>query len=253
MKKNVSKQKTNKLKFYRSSALWFLLGMILGILFLLERKFEILSVINLEIIKDFIITISPYLLLLNTAICIVVIQYNVCKNSKLLEKNDECLYDSIDRSLSKTLVWTSALIFINFLLFSIGFYNLKNNSINFIFSFIVIAIFMISSFISMMYQNKIVNMVKQMNPEKKGDIYDKKFGKKWLDSCDELEKMIIYKTSYKLYELMSKVIGSLFIIFTVLGMYYDIGILVVIILGFLQCVLVFGYMYYATKLEYGEK
>ena len=48
-------------------------------------------------------------------------------------------------------------------------------------------------------------------------------------------------------------ISALFIAFTILGMFYDIGILVVIILGFLQCVLVFGYMYYGTKLEYGEK
>lgn len=253
MKKNVSKEKTNKLKFYGSFALWFLVGMIIGFLFILERRFEILSIIKLEVIKDFIISISPYLLLLNTVLCIIVIQGNISKNSKLLEKNDDALYDLIDRSLSKALGWTSALIFINFLLFGIGFYNIKYSSMNVIFSFVIIAIFIISSIVAVIYQNKIVNMVKQMNPEKKGDVYDKKFGEKWLDSCDELEKMIIYKTCYKLYELMSKVISALFIAFTILGMFYDIGILVVIILGFLQCVLVFGYMYYGTKLEYGEK
>lgn len=253
MKKNVSKEKTNKLKFYGSFALWFLVGMILGILSILERRYEILSTNNLEVIKDFIISISPYLLLLNTVLCIVVIHIIISKNSKLLEKNDDSLYDLVERSLSKALVWSSALIFINFLLFGLGFYNIKYNSMNVIFSFVIIAVFIISLFVAIMYQNKIVNMVKQMNPEKKGDVYDKKFGEKWLDSCDELEKMIIYKACYKLYELMSKVISSLFIAFTVLGMVYDIGILVVIILGFLQCVLVFGYMYYATKLEYGEK
>lgn len=253
MKKNVSNEKTNKLKFYGSFALWFLLGMVIGFLFILERRLEILSIIKLDVIKDFIISISPYLLLLNTVLCIVVIHFNINKNSKLLEKNDDSLYDLIERSLSKVLVWTSVLIFINFLLFGLGFYNIKYNSMNAIFSLVIIAIFVISLFVAVMYQNKIVNMVKQMNPEKKGDVYDKKFGEKWLDSCDELEKMIIYKTCYKLYELMSKVISTLFIVFTVLGMVYDIGILVVIVLGFLQCVLVFGYMYYANKLEYGEK
>ena len=48
------------------------------------------------VIKDFIISISPYLLLLNTVLCIIVIQGNISKNSKLLEKNDDALYDLID-------------------------------------------------------------------------------------------------------------------------------------------------------------
>lgn len=45
-------------------------------------------------------------------------------------------------------------------------------------------------------QKKIVNLEKILNPEKQGSIYDSKFHKKWLDSCDELEQLCIYKSGY---------------------------------------------------------
>ena len=45
----------------------------------------------------------------------------------------------------------------------------------------------------------IVELEKKLNPEKKGDVIETNFSKKWEDSCDEAQKMIIYEAGYRAY------------------------------------------------------
>ena len=48
-----------------------------------------------------------------------------------------------------------------------------------------------------MLQGLSVSLLKKINPEKRGNILDFKFDKTWLDSCDEAQKMAVYRTSYE--------------------------------------------------------
>ena len=48
-------------------------------------------------------------------------------------------------------------------------------------------------------QQRCVDAVKRMNPEKTASVYDVKFQRKWMDSCDEAEKLMIGKCAYKAY------------------------------------------------------
>ena len=54
-----------------------------------------------------------------------------------------------------------------------------------------------SLLVNVLGQNRLVNLVKEINPEKKGSVYDTKFKKVWLNSCDEAEQQMIYKAAYK--------------------------------------------------------
>lgn len=45
-------------------------------------------------------------------------------------------------------------------------------------------------------QKKTVNFCKQINPEKRGSVFDLKFSKQWEASCDEAEQYRIYKAAY---------------------------------------------------------
>jgi hypothetical protein len=80
----------------------------------------------------------------------------------------------------------------------------------------------VSLFWSSVLQQKAVDLEKQINPEKRGSVYDLKFAKKWEDSCDEREKMIIYKSAYLAYKTTSR---------------FCIGLSIVLMLGSLP----FGY------------
>lgn len=51
-------------------------------------------------------------------------------------------------------------------------------------------------------QQKAVNLSKEINPEKKGSIYDVKFQDKWLENCDEAERFAAYKCSFKTFKTM---------------------------------------------------
>ncbi len=48
-------------------------------------------------------------------------------------------------------------------------------------------------------QQKIVDLTRKMNPEKRGSVYDRNFQKQWIDSCDEAERKQIGEAAYKSY------------------------------------------------------
>ncbi|CEN76168.1 Protein of uncharacterised function (DUF3169) [[Clostridium] sordellii] len=56
---------------------------------------------------------------------------------------------------------------------------------------------------STLIQKKIINLEKEINPLLKGSIYDVKFTKKWIDSCDEAIKLGIFKSAYKAFSSVS--------------------------------------------------
>lgn len=75
------------------------------------------------------------------------------------------------------------------------------------------------------FQKEIVNFAKEINPEKNGSVYDTGFHKKWLESCDESERLQIYKACYKSYKMVTYTCLVLWV-FCVMGiMLWDFGML----------------------------
>lgn len=46
-------------------------------------------------------------------------------------------------------------------------------------------------------QGRIVDFIRRINPEKRGDVRDLKFNKEWYNSCDEAERQKIGRASYR--------------------------------------------------------
>ena len=63
--------------------------------------------------------------------------------------------------------------------------------------------FLVSIFLIVFAQQKIVDLTRRMNPEKQGSVYDVKFKKKWFESCDEAEQKQIGQAAYKAYNVVS--------------------------------------------------
>lgn len=70
----------------------------------------------------------------------------------------------------------------------------------------------------------IVNFEKEINPEKKGSVYDVKFQKKWMESCDEAQKMMIYQAGYASYQTVNKLCSLLMLCNMAGVMLWDWGI-----------------------------
>lgn len=110
-------------------------------------------------------------------------------------------------------IWLSSLCMILcYGLFAAGTYLLvfqdkifESNELD-VFSFsLILSGFMIAMVISVVSQRALVNLEKELNPEKSGSVFDTKFQTKWLDTCDEGERLIIYKSAYQAFRVMNRV------------------------------------------------
>lgn len=99
-------------------------------------------------------------------------------------------------------------------------------------------------------QQRCVDAVKRMNPEKTASVYDVKFQRKWMDSCDEAEKLMIGKCAYKAYAAANTACAVLAIIFAVCALIFNTGFLPY----FAVCVIwfVLQFIYYRETIRYSK-
>ena len=111
-----------------------------------------------------------------------------------------------------------------------------------------LAAFLVSLFAPVRLQQKLMELTKRLNPEKKGSVCDTKFQKKWYDSCDEAERAAIGQCAFKAYQAMCRVCLGLWAVFALGGMFFDWGFLpalaVCVVWGAGQTV----YFYWTLKL-----
>ena len=72
-------------------------------------------------------------------------------------------------------------------------------------------------------QQKCVDSAKKTNPEKTASVYDTKFHKKWMDSCDEAEKIMLGKCAFKAYAATNAVCTVLSIVLAICALILGIG------------------------------
>ena len=84
--------------------------------------------------------------------------------------------------------------------------------------------FILCIFSSTLLQKKVINFEREINPILKGSIYDAKFSKKWIDSCDEALKLGIYKSAYKAYKSVNFTCILLWLFCIIGSTFWDFGI-----------------------------
>lgn len=166
---------------------------------------------------------------------------------------DETVSEAIEQKLSVCIWITSMATVLSFFLAAGHFAGMAGNiitsaSMGTIHVFLGLGAFLVNLFVTMAFQQKLVDATKQLNPEKQGSVYDTKFHKKWMDSCDEAERAIIGQCAMKAYRAMSTACLALWAVFVMGGMFFDGGFLpamaVCVVWGAGQSV----YSYWAIKL-----
>lgn len=140
----------------------------------------------------------------------------------------EEVYDEIDRRLS-VVMWISEAAFIlsfSFIAatYSSGFAALENEGDT---SALITGIAAFSALLAeaVVFQQKCVDAFKKISPEKSASVYDLRFRKKWIDSCDEAEKTLIGKCAFRAYSATGTVCAILSIVLAVCALIFDIGFL----------------------------
>ena len=191
-----------RIKFVIILVVCFLLG------FISTFCISLLSDMNIDLsIPESELTaliISIVVILVNIAVLIILpVQYTSCTRlyKRIKETQDEELIDKLEFILNYPLSVSSISSIINrtfslLLAFSVFYYfdDISSLSIALLIAAFVLAI--VTIFITAFLTNKLTKMIKELNPEKKGDTYSTSFSKEWLNSCDEAEKLDIYKSGW---------------------------------------------------------
>lgn len=192
--------------------------------------------------------ITPYANLVMYTICIlisIIVLANVKKKMKVWDGEDEETYEKIDQSMSRILIIANLAFILSYFFFAAGFeYCIKTaTAVEMICYF---GGFILSLAGNIIIQQKVVNIYKELNPEKQGSVYAMDFAKQWEKSCDEAEKMQIYKAAFGAYNVSGTVFMVLWL-FCILGnQIWHFGIMPATIVTVMWLVQFISYQAYAA-------
>ena len=141
----------------------------------------------------------------NIVMCII--GFSMFAKAKALYKKwdgeDEELIDEVEGKLFYPSSLSSVMMVVNFLFFGITIcskptgdeYNPKAA----VAALLGIAVLLLATVWEVLLQGKVVSLLKEINPEKRGNVLDMRFDKKWHDSCDEAQKIASYRAAYDTY------------------------------------------------------
>lgn len=177
--------------------------------------------------------IAPWLLIalpvVELAVCLP-IYFGAKKQLAAWDGEDETVSNQVEARLS-VCIWATgmALILSLFLLAAMisGFVGNvgTERDIGPALFFTGLTVFLLTLAVSTVLQQLLVDVTKKLNPEKRGSVYDTKFQKKWLESCDEAERIIIGQCAMKAYQAVSRTCLVLWMVLALGGMFFDWGFL----------------------------
>lgn len=195
-------------------------------------------------VTDFVVEMADYLLSgvvlwLVPAVCLTLLlaavwQYRRAKT--LFGAWDGDAEEPIDQAESRlnwVLLLTAVALVLDFFLLSASSYS------QFPFGALIgVGVFLLIAAAIVVIQQKTVDLTRRMNPEKRGSVYDLKFQKKWMDSCDEAEKKQIGQASYRAFRVTGNACIVLWVVLLILDFTFGVGVLpasvVLLLWGILQ-------------------
>ncbi|HIT67720.1 MAG TPA: DUF3169 family protein [Candidatus Merdisoma merdipullorum] len=102
------------------------------------------------------------------------------------------------------------------------------------------------------WQIRYVKLIQLGHPEKLGDPSSINFQKKWLESCDEAEREVIYRSSYKAYMMLGRLMPILLVLTMLANLLFNTGMLAVIVVAVIWLVVTLTYTHSCVSLK-GEK
>ena len=97
-------------------------------------------------------------------------------------------------------------------------------------------------------QQKVIDLTKKINPEKKGSVYDTKFITVWMESCDENEQKLIGQAAFKAYTIVSHSCVGIWLILFFISDLFHLGIMPITVVSIIWGILQISYGYESIKL-----
>ena len=160
---------------------------------------------------------------------------------------EETTIEKAESSLSWVLLLSALHFVLELFFFGISFLMNEPSSFS---QIAILSGFMISVVLIVILQQKVIDLTKKINPEKKGSVYDFKFQEKWMNSCDENERRKIGQASYKAMNHVNITCMAVWLILVLLSYAFPISILPMFLVMLILTVSQITYCLECIRLEH---
>lgn len=176
-------------------------------------------------LRHFFTYYSSYILLA-LALCLIIggiVSIRAAKKRiAALDDSDEG-FRAADQLLSNALNAVSAINIVSFFFLSgMMCYFMDNTFAAFLIGLISFLVILAAQIV---ITQRLVDLAKQLYPEKRGSVYDLRFQKKWLESCDEAEKAQIAAAAFSAYRAANTACLAMWLLMTLSHMFFRTGLL----------------------------
>lgn len=240
--------KNNKKKgFLKGVIPWIIAGFIFGLIS------GIMGIIDVKINVEIIVKAIGYCSFAISIFLIIVGSIIILGSKRKIKEAKVDEYEKIETNVDYATVFTGISLVLMFLAGGIFFYFEKFVEEFNILKIIFILIFSTVCFLTSYLQYVIVNVIKKMNPEKKGNPLETNFAKDWYSSCDEIQKQIIGEVCYKTYLLTNSIFIFAFLVLIILNTVINIEISAILTLGAVNLINNIIYGVYCIKIEHKKE
>ena len=188
--------------------------------------------------------VVPWGILVSILLLLVPGYWILAKAKKALaawDGEDEDVSEAIEDQCNRALLLSNLAMLLGFFFFSACLVYLQGQIWQ-------VGLFALDLGLCIALQRRVVDLIRTMNPEKQGSIYDTNFQKKWLDSCDELEQRLIGQAAWTAFRATSTVCAGLWAVLLVLHIMFGTGLLPIAVVLLIWGVLLVSYHLEAAKL-----
>jgi hypothetical protein len=159
--------------------------------------------------------------------------------------------EKADRLLSHYVILTNVLMILSWLLFAMFVWGTAAAETDPGFAFIIL--FIVSNIALIFIQRAAVQLVKKINPEKQGEVLDFHFQKEWVSSMDEMEKVMLYKASYKAFRATTITCMVLWILCIIGELGFSWGLIPAVFVTIIWLVSTMAFQIEAFRLEHKKQ
>lgn len=173
------------------------------------------------------------------------------KRAEAWDGEDEEEIEQIEAGLGNPLAIANSMMIFNMLLFSMHVWNTlcSDTAASAGSKVFGIIIFLINYAWIVVVSRLTVELEKKLNPEKKGDVLETNFSRKWEESCDEAQKMIIYEAGYRAYRAGMKACTFIWLATFISMFMFNTGLMPVFTVCIIWFVMMICYTVESGKLE----
>lgn len=131
--------------------------------------------------------------------------------------------EAAEHLLSWAILWLTVTQFFSFVAFSVATSLVPLGHVAYPGLLMATVEFLAVILLVLFTQQRVIDLTRRINPEKQGSVYDFKFRKKWLSSCDEAERQRIGQAAYSSFLVTARVAMLVWMVMVFANLILPIG------------------------------